>query len=96
MAFVGHAPSDFGGDLARKPCFMGKSFSKSLCHGVDIIGYRKNLRLRIRDARCGAGESPLCGAPGTDCETGAEELSASIGKIQAGRKSNSVWLIVRK
>ena len=38
MAFVGHAPSDFGGDLARKPCFMGKSFSKSLCHGVDIIG----------------------------------------------------------
>ena len=38
MALVGHAPSDFGGDLARKPCFMGKSFSKSLRHVLDIIG----------------------------------------------------------
>ena len=41
MALVGHAPSDFGGDLARKPCFMGKSFSKSLRHVLDIIGFRQ-------------------------------------------------------
>lgn len=45
MALVGHAPSDFGGDLARKPCFMGKSFSKSLRHVLDIIGLRKDTFL---------------------------------------------------
>jgi len=43
MALVGHALSVFGGDLTEKPCFTGKRFSKSLCHGVDIIGLRQDI-----------------------------------------------------
>ena len=43
MALVGHEQFDFGGDLARKPCFTEKRISKSLCHGVDIIGQWENL-----------------------------------------------------
>lgn len=59
MALVGHAPSDFGGDLARKPCFMGKSFSKSLCHGVDITGLRQDTdRHCVGEGSAGTGMDP--------------------------------------
>ena len=58
--------------------------NKNHCQWLDIHRYRKNLRRRIRDARCGAGESPLCGAPGTDCETGAED------------QDNRIFLFIRK
>ena len=52
--------------------------NKNHCQWLDIHRYRKNLCLRIRDARCGAGKSPLCGSPGTDCETAEEALVREI------------------
>ena len=58
--------------------------NKNHCQWLDIHRYRKNLCLRIRDARCGAGKSPLCGSPGTDCETGAED------------QDNRIFLFIRK
>ena len=42
MALVRHALWDFGSDFTEKPLFSRKYFSKSLCHGVDIIGIRQN------------------------------------------------------
>ena len=38
MALMKHAASLFFMGMAEKPYFMGKRFSKSLCHGADIIG----------------------------------------------------------
>ena len=70
MALVGHAPSDFGGDLARKPCFMGKSFSKSLRHVLDIIGYWKDVCVGICHARNGVSESVIFSASKSNSKTG--------------------------
>ena len=75
MALVGHEQFDFGGDLARKPCFTGKRFimkdySKPLLY-YSFVRKVETSRLRLYY-----------------CDTGAffvlAELSSSVSKGKQG------------
>ena len=85
MALIKHAPCLFYGRLSGKPCFIGKSFSKTLCHGVDIIGLWKDkngdriVRLLV-ESRMDKEYSVSCRSEFT-CHTGEKKFCEYVAEF---------------